>query len=999
MNGKKILIFGLVILITVIAVVYFEHHKKSIYENLFIEFPKYYNQFLAFKYNGLILAIKPLEARASLIKKESDSKIVYLDAYPEVDVVQEKDKIRLKEQLILKRPGHPKEFKFLVKAEGLMAKKQDNGDLIFYKVLERLFVLPAPFMIDANGKNSGPEKVEMSFDPKKGLLIIKPSKKWLKQAKYPVILDPTVEISILNPHSHPQAGDIWQVEFKSKGKADLKITPQNQATIDDLDFISLKCGDEQRTPQILSKDVIFFPNWSCNKIGKISHLVKVAGNHTLKFQFGSQVAFAYNRAWYNTDWSYRKKITIDHTMVSESDSGIFNFPMLVNLASDSGLASDAQPDGGDIMFTSANGTNKIPHEIEKYETDGDLVAWVNVPSLSSTSDTYLYMYYGNSNAADQQNATGVWDSNYKGVWHLDETASASRTDSTSNANHGTPKYNVTATTDGKIGNANDFDGSDDYVDLGESQWDGSWMNHTITAWIKWEGKGPSTVDGLISKGSGSPNGFSYEIAQGPGGLGTVEFRMNTTGRQADTKITPNDGTWHFLAVTLDGSNIYFYLDGNADGSNTHSYADNNDWDMFIGAIDSSTPLLSPFRGTIDEVRISNTNRSAYWISNEYNNINSPDTFYTVGAEEESTTIVSWANVSWSHRKKITINSAVASESDSGIFNFPMMVNIASDSNLASDAQSNGNDIMFTTDNGLTKLDHEIEKYDSEGDLVAWVKVPWLSSVSDNYIYMYYGNSGVADQSNASAVWDSNFVMVQHLQETDIDGGSGDIKDSTAYANNGTTSGMDIDDQMGGQIDGSFDFDGSDDVIDYGDKESIQVAGGIITIAFWINVDAYPATYYALVGTHGYSHGYRVYIRSTGKVYLQVGKAGGGVSQMTDSPIGTGWHHIAVTYDPNLAYDNKKFYVDGVTDGTANLTDPILTSTAFLIGYSGGIPYLNGIIDEVRISNTNRSAYWISNEYNNMASPETFYTLGSEEDAPAVVRIKGGTRLKGGVRIK
>jgi hypothetical protein len=45
------------------------------------------------------------------------------------------------------------------------------------------------------------------------------------------------------------------------------------------------------------------------------------------------------------------------------------------------------------------------------------------------------------------------------------------------------------------------------------------------------------------------------------------------------------------------------------------------------------PVLSSynFNGIIDEARISNVARSADWITTEYNNQNSPATFYTIAA--------------------------------------------------------------------------------------------------------------------------------------------------------------------------------------------------------------------------------------------------------------------------------------------------------------------------------------------------------------------------------
>ena len=46
------------------------------------------------------------------------------------------------------------------------------------------------------------------------------------------------------------------------------------------------------------------------------------------------------------------------------------------------------------------------------------------------------MYYGNPASGAQQNAAGVWDSNYQGVWHLGNGTALSTADSTGNANNG-----------------------------------------------------------------------------------------------------------------------------------------------------------------------------------------------------------------------------------------------------------------------------------------------------------------------------------------------------------------------------------------------------------------------------------------------------------------------------------------------------------------------------------------------------------------------------------
>jgi len=109
--------------------------------------------------------------------------------------------------------------------------------------------------------------------------------------------------------------------------------------------------------------------------------------------------------WWDTEWSYRKEITINHT---EVDEDLTNFPVLISYASDSDLVSHAQSNGDDIAFTDYYG-NQLNHEIEHYNSStGKLVAWVNVTSLSSTMNTILYMYYGNPSRASMENVAGCW---------------------------------------------------------------------------------------------------------------------------------------------------------------------------------------------------------------------------------------------------------------------------------------------------------------------------------------------------------------------------------------------------------------------------------------------------------------------------------------------------------------------------------------------------------------------------------------------------------------
>ena len=162
--------------------------------------------------------------------------------------------------------------------------------------------------------------------------------------------------------------------------------------------------------------------------------------------------------WYDADWGFRKKITIDHTKV---DADLTDFPVLINYDEEGDLKAYAQADGDDILFTASDGITKLSHQIENYDsTDGSLRAWIKAPTLSSTTNTEFYIYYGNASATDQQNITDVWSNDYAGVWLMNEGEGTTVHDYSGNENHGT-MMNMDPATDWiehDNGYALDFDG-------------------------------------------------------------------------------------------------------------------------------------------------------------------------------------------------------------------------------------------------------------------------------------------------------------------------------------------------------------------------------------------------------------------------------------------------------------------------------------------------------------------------------------------------------------
>ena len=337
-------------------------------------------------------------------------------------------------------------------------------------------------------------------------------------------------------------------------------------------------------------------------------------------------------------WSYYRTITIDHTKV---EADLENFPVLINLSGDwlkyTGHGGHVnQTDGGDIVFTDDNNTVKYDHEIEKYDgINGTLVAWIRIPSLSASENTTIRMWYGNSECANQWNPTGVWDSNYKGVWHLNGTDGATPTqhDSTPNNNDGTP--NNTETGDfgvsGQIDGAEEFDGSDDYIDCENDASLNITDAITIEAWVK-----PSlrSYRNILTKGDdvSVDSTRQYDIAFTGQFVWTVGDGV--TVKQIVSSLVPEDNWYHVVFTYSDSDNsVEIYVNGALDRfSSTSLQMQSTNYKLVIGKGGENGGYY--FKGTTDEVRISDIARSAEWIKTCYNNQNDPSFFCSLGDELE-----------------------------------------------------------------------------------------------------------------------------------------------------------------------------------------------------------------------------------------------------------------------------------------------------------------------------------------------------------------------------
>ncbi|MBU4200419.1 MAG: DUF2341 domain-containing protein [Verrucomicrobia bacterium] len=326
-------------------------------------------------------------------------------------------------------------------------------------------------------------------------------------------------------------------------------------------------------------------------------------------------------------WSYGQTITVDHTKVA---ANFTNFVILINLTN--AILKDvtngghiAQSDGGDIRFENSSNV-KLDHEIEKYiATNGQLVAWVKVDILSSNVDTVINMYYGSTDPNKQWNITNTWESRAKMVCHFNETLGDTNYDSTTNALNGTIEGASLITT-GKVDGADYFDGINDRVNYGSFDYFRS--THTIEYWFYARTPGSPSWQSISAKFATASSVYYNHRIRFQSSSSTLILNAGSSNVSSSLIIQSN--TWYHVAATRTPANLMsFYINGSLQGTTIAGELYATAANFYFADVNNG----AWFRGTIDEARLYTRALSAAEILTQYNNQNSPSTFYSVGAEQ------------------------------------------------------------------------------------------------------------------------------------------------------------------------------------------------------------------------------------------------------------------------------------------------------------------------------------------------------------------------------
>ena len=307
-------------------------------------------------------------------------------------------------------------------------------------------------------------------------------------------------------------------------------------------------------------------------------------------------------AWWNGDWSIRKKITIDTTSTGVAIADpIGSSAVLIRLHDGDFQFEAAKDDGSDIRFVAGDDKTLLAYHIEKFDSlMSEAFVWVKVPDLKPGAQTTIWMYYGNSGpkAVKLDDPKGTYDANTSLVYHFGDKASPFG-DSSGN---GYNSKGTGATIDALIGSGLRLTGhAPATISATTSLMVAQGGALTWEAWVK-----PATLaanavllsrhDGAGALVIGLDNGVPFVEVTSPSGA------VRTA---AGAALAANG--WRHLAVVAAPGKVALYLDGAPYGAPLAVSLPSLNSDILLGA-DAAGSTRPGFVGDIDEMEISNVAR-------------------------------------------------------------------------------------------------------------------------------------------------------------------------------------------------------------------------------------------------------------------------------------------------------------------------------------------------------------------------------------------------------
>ncbi len=550
----------------------------------------------------------------------------------------------------------------------------------------------------------------------------------------------------------------------------------------------------------------------------------------------------------------------------------------------------------------------------------------------------------------------------------------------------------------QIGNALDFDGTEDYVVIPDAAVFDVSTTFSVEAWVYLDAYNPTGSIVFDKWQSGSEEKVLYITSTG---TVAVRFFYNISeALDVVTTTTVATSTWTHIAATFDSGTGTIYINGveEASGTLAGDPADAGGPVYIGGSASRPSPLYHD--GLIDELRVwsdvrtqeelleninstidpTSTGLIAYYRFDQSTGTSLPD---LAGANDG--TLVNMDNDDW-----ITADWPVYAE------NSTIVHSASGNQGTAVSSQLSIVNSTFLSDNDdILLVGHE----SSDFDTVA-TELPTNTLVTNRYARSWHLTKNDAAGSDGGLVTISfeigtepdSLINFYLLERTGI---SGDFEVAPIVGYQPGSTSVDFTVEVDSLTDEQYytlgwsgagagnvlDFAGSSNYVTIADDNSLDLVG-TASWEFWMKVDDITDFHVILDKrtTSGVDDAFTIGFNLGGGAIgsnfgIEVG-GGFGASIDRDLFVDDTWHHVVIVFDKN-ATDNFLFYLDGLPrtletsfDLDADLTN---SSQELIIGRGNNATgtTINGSIDEVRIWSDVRTQSEILNSmYTNLVGDES-----------------------------
>lgn len=507
------------------------------------------------------------------------------------------------------------------------------------------------------------------------------------------------------------------------------------------------------------------------------------------------------------------------------------------------------------------------------------------------------------------------------------------------------------------------------------------QNLTVEAWIKRADASQvsqgSPAAGLFGGGAGS-----YALSMLPNGqliLGKVALS------NVYSTATVKDTNWHHVAVTRDGVNVSFYIDGATAGTATYAPAFEFNTPFAIGSLGTAFgAYYYNFWGLIDEVGLYNRALSSAEIGAIYG-------AGAAGKKDEITTVRVDAPSAARAGVDFITRFSIKNENSDPATNVLFDVSLPAGYTLVSHTPSSGSDLV-----SASSVKNTVATIPS-GETVTLTLTGHADTPSALLFHGQVSRNGAEPKPHDGSVEATVFVLRPDTSPpAGIVGwwrGEGNYLDSADNGGAAAAAGVGF---APGHVGQAFELTNALPGVEVGNPPVFRCQN--FTIEAWIrrystNSASHPFSVGTIFGGGVYS--YALVLEGAGQ--LSLSKVAVSKISSTARVTDTGWHHVAVTKNGADVH----FFIDGADAGSGSYDEIFTFETPFAVG-SLGAPFGSGDganstfwgeIDELTLYNRALIGLEIDDIYEAGAAGKSPENLLGGYQITAPQTVAGGTDFK------